>query len=237
VVKAPGASSASFAGPRPGGRADKFSAIMRGARTVFGRDGYARTSVESIAAEASVSTRTIYNHFEGKEQLFATVLSESATQVANGFIENVARSLTGADARTDLIVLGQAFAARRTDFPEHFAMTDQFRAEAPHLPTGIIDAWHQAGPLSVEREVTRRLQELADRGLLVLARPPRAALHFMALVSAGIGSRPYGSPPLSADEVNDAVTSGVDAFLNGYGAGPREQPGAAGPAGPAEGRV
>ncbi|MFD2415452.1 TetR family transcriptional regulator [Amycolatopsis pigmentata] len=39
--------------------------------------------IEVIAAEAEVSTRTIYNHFENKEQLFSTVLTERATQVAD----------------------------------------------------------------------------------------------------------------------------------------------------------
>ena len=42
---------------------------------LFLRDGYARTSVDAIAAEAGVSKRTIYNHYGDKESLFLSVVS------------------------------------------------------------------------------------------------------------------------------------------------------------------
>jgi AcrR family transcriptional regulator len=206
---------------RSGGRADKHRAITDAARTVFGRDGYVRTSIDAIAAEAGVSTRTIYNHFDGKEQLFSGVLHESATQVADGFMETVERDLTGADLERDLVALGRAFAAQGTDFPEHFAMVRQIRAEAPHFPPAVIDAWQQAGPLRVQAEVARRLQQLADRGLLRIGDPSRAAIHFSALVTAGILVRPYDSPAPSDRETHGIVAAGVDAFLNGYSAGQR----------------
>ena len=202
---------------RPGARADKRAAIMRAARAVFGRDGYARASVDAIAAEAGVSTRTIYNHFEGKERLVSAVLHASATQVADGFAENVERHLTGTDLRADLVALGHAFAAQGTDFPEHFALVGQIRAEAPHFPAAIIDAWQEAGPLRVKGEVARRLGQLAERGLLRVDDQARAAVHFIALVTAGLADRPYGAPPLGAAETDAIVRAGVDAFLHGYG--------------------
>jgi len=208
--------------PPTRGRADKRLAITTAARTVFGRDGYARTSIDAIAAEAGVSTRTIYNHFEGKQQLFSAILHASATQVADGFIDSVERHLTGADLKGDLLALGHSFAAQGIDFPEHFAMVGQIKAEAPHFPAEIIDAWQQAGPMRVQREVAHRLLQLADRGLLRVGDPARAAIHFSALVTAGIPKRPYaGLPPLSEEQASDAVSAGVEAFLNGYGADPR----------------
>lgn len=63
---------------------------MAGALTVFARDGYMRASVDAIAAEAGVSTRTIYNHFQDKAQLFQTVIQESATRVAEAQIAIIA---------------------------------------------------------------------------------------------------------------------------------------------------
>jgi AcrR family transcriptional regulator len=217
----PGISTASSASRRTGGRPDKHRAITDAARTVFGRDGYVRTSIDAIAAEAGVSTRTIYNHFAGKEQLFSAVLHASAAQVADGFLDTVERELTGADLERDLIALGHAFAAQSTAFPEHFAMVRQIRAEAPHFPRAIIDAWQQAGPLRVQGEVARRLRQLAADGLLRICDPSRAAIHFSALVTAGIPIRPYDSSALSERQTRDIVTAGVDAFLNGYGAEPR----------------
>ncbi|WUV77545.1 TetR/AcrR family transcriptional regulator [Streptomyces sp. NBC_01477] len=203
---------------RTGGRADKRLAITRGARTVFGREGYSRTSIEAIAAEAGVSTRTIYNHFENKDHLFSEVVHDSASQVADAFVETVEQQVKGVDLTSDLITLGEAFVAQRTRFPEHFAMIRQVKAEAQHFPAVVIDAWQQAGPARVQRELGRQLHRLAEAGLLRVADPARATRHFMALVSAEITIRPLGSPPLTRAQIQSSVTSGVEAFLSGYGA-------------------
>ncbi|WP_424532941.1 helix-turn-helix domain-containing protein [Sphaerisporangium viridialbum] len=59
------------AGTRPrGGLADKRRAILAGALTVFARDGYTRATTEAISAQAGVSSRTLYNHFQDKARLF-----------------------------------------------------------------------------------------------------------------------------------------------------------------------
>src|ERR1700761_6988850 len=52
----------------------KRDEIQRAALTLFTRDGYERTSVDAIAAEAGVSKRTVYNHFGDKENLFLSVV-------------------------------------------------------------------------------------------------------------------------------------------------------------------
>lgn len=207
------------------GRADKYRAIIRAARTVFGREGYSRTTIDAIAAEAGVSSRTIYNHFEGKEQLFSAVLYASAAQVAEGFSAKIAKignsPLAATDPAHDLNVLGYAFAALRLDFPEHFAMVEQIIAEAQHFPPEMIDAWQDAGPRRVQQEIARRLQQLTRDGLLNVSSPPRAAIHFMALTTAGMTTGRYGSTPLTGEQLTENVQAGVDAFLNGYGTGTR----------------
>ena len=48
----------------------KRDAIGRAALTLFASDGYERTSVDAIAAEAGVSKRTVYSHYGDKESLF-----------------------------------------------------------------------------------------------------------------------------------------------------------------------
>ena len=205
--------------PRRGARPAKRCAITAAARAVFARDGFARASVDAIAAQAGVSTRTIYNHFAGKEDLFSAVLLESATQVADGFCADVARDATGGDVRTDLIALGRAFAAQGARFPEHFALVGQIRAEAAHFPPELIAAWHQAGPLRIQRQIAERLEDLADRGLLRIDDPRLATLHLIALVTAGTTVRPPGTPTSDARDADRVLVAGIDAFLNDYGAG------------------
>ena len=201
--------------PRAVGRPAKRSAITSAARTVFGREGYAASSIDAIAAEAMVSKRTIYNHFDGKEHLFSELVVDSATQVADRFLADVERTFTSADAAHGLMALGRAFAAQRTTFPEHFAMVGQVRAQERHFPPAVIDAWQKAGPLRVKAEVARRLNELADRDLLHVEDPVRAAEHFGLLVTAEL-PRPDRPRPPTEEETETTVQTGVDVFLHGY---------------------
>jgi AcrR family transcriptional regulator len=205
--------------PRPGVRGAKREAIHAAARTVFGRDGYTRTSIDAIATEAGVSTRTIYNHYSGKEQLFSAVLEASAAQVADRFVASVAEVFArGSDDVEALLVgLGTAVAEQRTAFPEHFAMVRQIDAEAEHFPEEAREAWQEAGPRRVNREVSRRLAEVADRGLLRVPDPVRTPLHFIVLVTADetvrTRSAALGEPPV---DVGEMVRAGVRAFLEGH---------------------
>ncbi|WP_320669827.1 TetR/AcrR family transcriptional regulator [Patulibacter defluvii] len=213
------ASPSSTSSPRRGPQPQKREAIARAARRVFGRDGYARAGIDAIAAEAAVSTRTIYKHFGGKQALFAAVLEESAGEVAEGFDAFVADGLreAGDDVERTLTVLGRAMVRQRTAFPEHFAMIRQINAEAPHFPPAVIEAWQQAGPLRVQRRITVELERLAAAGRLRLDDPERATRHLVALVTADLGVRSYaGGPPLDARATEAMVVSGVRAFLDGY---------------------
>src|ERR1700755_3409416 len=51
-------------------------AVLTAARTLFGRQGYAQTSVEEIADAARVTKGAVYHHFAGKEALFRAVYAE-----------------------------------------------------------------------------------------------------------------------------------------------------------------
>ena len=54
-------------------------AVLGAARALFGRQGYAQTSVDEIADAARVTKGAVYHHFAGKEALFRAVYAEVET--------------------------------------------------------------------------------------------------------------------------------------------------------------
>ncbi|MFG3050235.1 TetR/AcrR family transcriptional regulator [Kitasatospora sp. NPDC048239] len=202
------------------GLAEKRQAIVRAARTVFGRDGYTRASIDAIAAEAEVSTRTIYNHFAGKELLFQSVVQDSAGQVRDAQLDVIERRLAKVtDLEADLVAFALAWVAALWEFGDHFALVRQINAEAGHLPKPLLDAWQESGPRRAMAELSQRFGELADQGLLEAPDPARAAQHFVLLTGTEVTQRSYwGVYPLTAGQTEEIVRSGVQVFLRAYAA-------------------
>src|SRR5690348_923019 len=75
----------------------KHAAIAAAALVLFARDGYERTSVDAIAAEAGVSKRTVYSHYGDKENLFLLVLRETYDTMRDRVRDIVDRNLRDVD--------------------------------------------------------------------------------------------------------------------------------------------
>ncbi|WP_328375295.1 TetR/AcrR family transcriptional regulator [Streptomyces sp. NBC_00440] len=203
------------------GQAEKRAAILRGARKVFGRDGYTRTSIESIAKEAVVSTRTIYNHFPGgKAQLFRAVVVEGSEPVVEARLDAIDRRLykvTAAELEQDLVEFVRAWVASSHRFADHFAVVRQMRVESAHLPQEFLTAWRQSGPQRASDALAERFERLAADGLLVTDDPARAARHLLLLTVAEINEQSFhGALPLPDGAEDAIIESGVRAFLQGY---------------------
>ncbi|MFD4467881.1 TetR/AcrR family transcriptional regulator [Rhodococcus sp. NPDC058505] len=199
---------------------DKRTAILHAARKVFGRDGFARAGIDVIAAEAGASTRTLYNHFDGKEALFTETVTASASEVAEAQIAMLDRHLA---AETDLeaALVGLGFdlvtSSVRDEFADHFAIVRQISVEAAHFPAASLRAWQEAGPRRVHRAVAAGFERLQAEGRLRVAQPERTARHYLALINAEVADRTAvdGTPPADAD-LRAGVADGVHAFLVGY---------------------
>jgi AcrR family transcriptional regulator len=200
---------------RLGGLVDKRRAILAGALAVFARDGYTRASIDAISAAAGVSTRTIYNHFADKEELFHTVIQESSTRVAEAQVEQIERLLSDVtEIERDLVAFGMAWARPTPEFAEHFALVRQINAEVGHIPQATIEAWQRTGPRRVHRELAYYVRRMAERGLIHTDDPDRSALHLSVLVATVNPSLP--SQPVSEEELARVVTAGVRTFLHGH---------------------
>lgn len=195
---------------------DKRTAILKGALVILARDGYSRASIDAMAAEAEVSTRTIYNHFGDKAGLFEAVIEHSAGQVADAQLALIDRYLWKVtDIEADLRDFGRAWATPMPDYTDHFALVRQINAERGHIPEAAIERWQEAGPRRVRRALAARMKEWNDRGLLRVGDPELAALHFALLVSARDPSQP--GVALADQDLETMVEAGVRTFLHGYG--------------------
>lgn len=198
-------------------RADKHDAIMAGGREAFARDGYERASIDAIAAASNVSTRTIYKHFADKAALFAAVIADSAAEIAaaeTALIERRLGGITHADEiEAALVRFATEWLTGTARTATHRAVISRVHAESTHLGSEVVTTWWQAGPGRVIAELTAVFAGWADVGLLEIAHPERAALHFSALVSAEPG------PPGSRFTRKDRqvwIADGVRVFVRAH---------------------
>ena len=77
-------------------------AVVVAARSLFGRKGYAQTSVDEIAAAARVTKGAVYHHFTGKEALFRAVYSQVEAEAQ----ARTAEAVDPAASAIDQIVTG-----------------------------------------------------------------------------------------------------------------------------------
>ena len=66
-------------------------ALLHAARTLFGEQGYAATSLDEITNAAKVTKGALYHHYNGKQELFAAVYEQVKREVseraATAFLE------------------------------------------------------------------------------------------------------------------------------------------------------
>ncbi len=197
----------------------KREEIQQAALTLFTRDGYERTSVDAIAAEAGVSKRTVYNHFGDKENLFLVVTQRTFTWMIGLVDEVVGRHLDdlsdpSALERT-LVETLREMGRTITQLPERGALIRLLITEARRFPV-LTEPWRQRG--TVTDVIAARITRLADRGLLVIDDPVQATQHLTALTLNQLNTRSlFGTFAISAEETEKVIRSGVHVFLLAYG--------------------
>ena len=66
--------------PKERDKSKKRAVIIKGAEDVFLTMGYELASMDKIAAKAGVSKRTVYNHFNSKDNLFEVIVDNLLAQ-------------------------------------------------------------------------------------------------------------------------------------------------------------
>jgi TetR/AcrR family transcriptional regulator, mexJK operon transcriptional repressor len=217
-----GRDQAPRSGPgRPAGGSElKRAAIVEAALRLFGRDGFARTSVDAIADEAGVSKRTIYNHYGDKENLFLSVVNETYAAMIARVVELMDKYLTDLpdDAiEENFIAFAYELGLFATRSEDRQSLIRVMIAEAPHF-AALREA--QLRPRGITHAIAERLTRLSARGLLDVPEPQDAASHLFSLTMGQISNRSlYGALPITDAEIQRMATSGVRAFLRAYRVG------------------
>jgi AcrR family transcriptional regulator len=157
-------------------RDTRREAILDAARDVFLEDGFAATSMSTIAARVGGSKATLYTYFKSKEELFdAYVRRHCAWQRDKMYSLPAA----GEDIEASLKRLGRNYLRTvMSDFSlRHFRM---ITAEAERSPE-IGRIFYEAGPASGVRLLAGMLTEAKDKGQLAFEDAEATAHQFLAL--------------------------------------------------------
>jgi AcrR family transcriptional regulator len=92
--------------------------LLEVGRAVFAKRGYEAASVEEIADKAKVSKPIVYEHFGGKEGLYAVVVDREMDYV----VTHIAEAISSGTPRERLEAAALAFLTYVKDHPDGFAV-------------------------------------------------------------------------------------------------------------------
>lgn len=168
--------------------------------------------MDRIAARASVSKRTVYNHFPSKEALFAAILRElwDESRTNNGPAYRADEPL-----RPQLLELLQR-KLRLLNDEAFLSLARVAIAAGIHSPERARDMVARLGER--EEDLTVWIRAAAADGRLKTSDPLFAALQLQGIVK-GFAFWPQvtmGQPPLSKNEQKKVAESAADMFLARY---------------------
>jgi len=218
MAEDPSASSGREAGSER--RSDrKRRAILDAATERFLRNGYLGTSMDEIAADATVSKQTVYKHFADKQSLFREIVAMTVDEISDPNYEAVFALQDSGDVGADLRALAREQLARVMQ-PRLLQLRRLVIGESGRFPE-LGQLFYERGPGRTISALAAVFERLARRGALVLDDPLLAAAHFNWLVMSIPLNRAMllgdESPPADAD-LDLFAESGVSVFLAAYGA-------------------
>jgi TetR/AcrR family transcriptional regulator, mexJK operon transcriptional repressor len=166
--------------PRRGTEAARTDLLITAATRVFLRDGYGSTSIDKVAAEAGVSTRTIYERFKNKGDLLGAVISRLVERDMETVLAT--EELDRLDPREALTAIGQLITGRACN-PDSAALFRICATESHRFPE-LAAKMRGSAKARVDDAIANYLRRQTLRGALNLSDPDRAASLFLQMVCA-----------------------------------------------------
>jgi AcrR family transcriptional regulator len=142
---------------RLGAQPDTRVRILKAAREIFFRDGFADTNLDEVATRAEVGKGTLYRHFDSKVELYAAVLAANGAAFDQAMCAAVA---DGESALARLRSIGRFYKRYWSERPDYFFIFDVLHLQdvighlSPALHAEVREIW--------ERPLRRLEQVIAD---------------------------------------------------------------------------
>lgn len=195
-------------------RDERREGILDVGRDCFLADGYAATSMSSIAARLGGSKGTLYNYFKSKEELFEAVMQRQCGALAETLFDVTD---DGEAPRERLEYFAGTF-LKLLLTPEAIGIHRVVVGESGRFPE-LGRMFYDLGPKVILTKIAAYLSDLMDQGVLRRADPFVAAQQFKDLTISGVVQpRTWGviSGDMTDTEVEDQVNNAVDTFLRAH---------------------
>lgn len=173
--------------------------------------GFARATIEAIAADVGMTKRTVYARYADKAALFRAAVRRAIEHYS--ISEGDIRAIASEDLERTLIAL----AMLRLDLvssPEGLKLQRIVHTESYRFPDLFADAY-ELGALPTIRFLAQRLEDETRAGTLAIENPLLAANVFMSLVISGPVQLMLASRPLPRCDVEERIAYSVRLFLDG----------------------
>jgi len=196
--------------PRQAARRDT---ILQIARVSFLEEGYAATSMSSIAAKLGGSKGTLYNYYGSKEELFAAVMTAHCA-VARARLEVLDTSQGALDER--LRRFGEAYLDVILD-EEFLSVHRLVTGESGRFPEIGVTFYEAAGKRGKGR-LSEVFADEMDKGVIRRDDPEKVARLFMGLLRSDVHTRRAWNliPKPSPNEIAILAADAVEVILAAY---------------------
>jgi AcrR family transcriptional regulator len=181
------------------------------------REGYGLASIDKVAAEAGVSTRTIYERYKNKADLLGAVISRLVDRMSTVL---ATADLNRLEPRAALTVIAETITGRARD-PDAAALFRIVATEAHRFPE-LAAKMRENNKSCVDNVVANYFSAQIARGALALADPDRSATLFLQMICAELHESLLfgGEAAVAQFDCKAHVEHVIDIFL--LGAAPRK---------------
>jgi len=203
--------------PKPDVSVERKQQIFEAAISCFGRQGYHKTKMDDIAAEAGLSKGSLYWYFKSKKELFLALFQEIITQLEYAWQQVIADE--GKSATDKVLATLNLFRAEFGELSSFFGVMMEAWAQTLHDEdvTAVLDDFYTP----YVKMMTSLIEEGIANNEFQVTNAEATALAILSLldgVTLGMGTGVIKSDwNVLFDAVSELVLRGLGVGLNNNG--------------------